>query len=115
MTTTTAPTVRHPLDPDVAGSTKARAVLLLGIVAALTGALVGGAIAGTVALILARSARADIVAAHGYLTGVPAIRRGVRLAWVGIVLAIAAVVVASVIGLLHLAGGGGSQFAPGTD
>ena len=115
LTATDTAATRHPLDPDVTRSTKARAVLVLGIVAAVTGPLVGGAIAGTIALLIARSAGTDIVAARGYLTGTPLIRRGVRLAWMGIVLAIAAIVVAGIIGLLKLAAGGGPHFAPGTD
>src|SRR5262245_998522 len=85
-----ATAVRHPLDPDVTRSTKAIVVLVLGIVATVTGGLVGGVIPGTVALIIARSARADMVAARGYLSGVRMMRAGVFLAWVGIVLAIAA-------------------------
>jgi len=115
LTAAGAVATRHPLDPDVTGSTKARAVLVLGIVGAITGALVGGAIAGTVALLIARSARADIAAARGYLTGSAQIRQGVRLAWLGIILAITAIVVASIIGVLELAAGGGPHFAPGTD
>jgi hypothetical protein len=38
-----------------------------------------------------------------------------RLAWAGIVLALTALVVASIAGLLHLAGPGGQDFDPGTD
>jgi hypothetical protein len=112
-----ATAVRHPLDPDVTRSTKAIVVLVLGIVATVTGGLVGGVIPGTIALIIARSARADMVAARGYLSGVRMMRAGVFLAWVGIVLAIAAIVIAAIIGLLHLAAQAGApqHFAPGTD
>ena len=44
-------------------------------------------------------------------------RTGVRLAWLGIVLAAAALVVAAIIGLLHLAAASGQpqHFAPGTN
>ena len=67
-------------------------------------------------MLLARSARADMIEAKGYLTGVRMIRVGTRLAWLGIVLALAAVVVASVIGILHLgAARSGTDFAPGTN
>jgi (hydroxyamino)benzene mutase len=111
----TAPT-RHPRDPDPAPSTKARAVFALGLVAMLSGALVGGVIPATVALLLARQVRRQAYAAGGYLTGAAWVRRGERLAWAGIVLALTALVVASIAGLLHLAGApGGQDFDPGTD
>src|SRR2546430_17163860 len=60
---------RHPLDPDPVRSTKAAAVLALGIVAALTGFFLGGLVPATLALLLARQARAEQVAAAGFLTG----------------------------------------------
>jgi hypothetical protein len=109
--------VRHPLDPDVTRSTKAILVLALGIVAAVTGGLLGGVIPATIALIIARSTRADLVASRGYLTGDRMMRIGVGLSWLGIVLAIAALVVAAIMGLLHLAAVAGSpqHFAPGTN
>src|SRR5947209_1465542 len=91
---------RHPLDPDPVRSTKARAVLALGIVAALTGFFLGGLVPATLALLLARQARDERVASAGFLTGGRALRVGVALAWVGIVLAATAVVIASIIGLL---------------
>lgn len=113
---TQATAIRHPFDPDVTRSSKAIVVLGLGIVAAVTGVLVGGVIPATVALIIAKSTRADLVAAGGYLTGAKTMRVGVRLAWLGIVLAIGAVVVAAIIGILHLAAAGEPQhFAPGTN
>lgn len=114
--TQTATVVRHPLDPEPVGATKAGAVLALGIAAAATGFLVGGLIPATIALLLARSARADMIAAKGYLTGVRKLRIGVRLAWLGIVLAATALVIASIIGLLHLAGdSSGQNFGPGVN
>ena len=109
--------IRHPLDPEPVRCTKAGAVLALGITAVLTGFFLGGLIPATLALLLARSARSDMIAAKGYLTGVRMIRIGTRLAWAGIVLALAALVTASVIALLHAAAhtGTGSRFAPGTN
>jgi (hydroxyamino)benzene mutase len=95
--------VRHPLDPDPVRCTKAGAVLALGIAAVITGFFIGGVIPATLALVLARSARADMVAAKGYLTGVRMLRVGTCLAWAGIVLALTAVVIASVIGLFDTA------------
>ena len=109
----TLPTARHPLDPDPVRSTKARGVLALGIVAALTGFFLGGLVPATLALVLAREARAERVASAGFLTGERALRVGVALAWVGIVLAATALVIASIIGLLHYAGSGsGPEFGP---
>ena len=66
----------------------------------------------TLALLLARESRGDLRAAQGFLLGGKRIRTGVALSWVGIVLAIAALVVASVIGLLSLADNAGHDFAP---
>ena len=104
------------MDPDPEPSTKARAVFALGLVALLTGAFVGGVIPATLALLLARQASRQAYAAGGYLTGSAWIRRGRRLAWAGIVLALTALVVATIAGLLHLAGSpSGSHFAPGTN
>ena len=104
--------VRHPLDPDPVRSTKARAVLVLGMVAALTGFFLGGLIPATLALLLARQARQERVASGGYLTGARPLRAGVRMAWLGIVLAATAVVIASIIGLLHYADSRGADFGP---
>jgi hypothetical protein len=105
--------VRHPFDPDPVASTKARSVFALGLVAALTGFFLGGLIPATLALLLARQVRAERVASAGYLTGARRLRVGVALAWVGIVLAATALVVASIIGLLHYADSRtGSDFAP---
>jgi hydroxylaminobenzene mutase len=104
------------MDPDPAPSSKARAVFALGLVAFLTGAFVGGVIPATVALLLARQARRQAYEAGGYLTGAAWVRRGQRLAWAGIVLALAALVVASIAGLLHLAATpGGQDFDSNTD
>ena len=63
---------RHPQDPDPARASKASAVLGLGVVAVLTGPLVGGVIPATIALLLARESRRDLVSAQGFLLGRPA-------------------------------------------
>jgi hydroxylaminobenzene mutase len=115
MTQTAQAGIRHPLDPDPVRCTKAGAVLALGIAALITGFFIGGLIPATLALVLARSARRDMVDAKGYLTGVRMIRVGTRLAWAGIVLALTALVIASVIGLFHASINHGSHIAPGTD
>ena len=102
--------LRHPADPDPARSTKATAVLALGVAAVLTGPFVGGVIPATIALLLAREVRADLHAAGGYLIGTGRYERGVRLAWAGIVLAITTVVIAVVHGLYVWAQTGGVDF-----
>ncbi|MGX6602861.1 hypothetical protein ACWKSP_12075 [Micromonosporaceae bacterium Da 78-11] len=104
------------MDPDPGPSSKARAVFALGLMGFLTGAFIGGVIPATIALLLARQSAREAYAAGGYLTGSKWIRRGRRLAWVGIVLTLTSLVVAAIVGLLHLAGTpGGPDFAPGTD
>ncbi|MEV6343348.1 hypothetical protein [Actinoplanes sp. NPDC051851] len=115
MTTSAVPT-RHPLDPEPAPLTKARAVFALGLIGLLTGPLVGGVIPATLALLMARQTHRQAYAAGGYLTGGAWIERGRRLAWIGLVLAATSLVVAVIAGLLHLATvPGGQDFAPGTD
>jgi hydroxylaminobenzene mutase len=104
------------MDPEPVRSTKALAVFVLGLVGLLTGPLVGGVIPATIALLLARQAARQAYAAGGYLTGSALIRRGRRLAWGGLLLALTALVVLLIAGLLHLAvGPSGQDFAPGTD
>ncbi|MFF5080256.1 hypothetical protein ACFY36_24645 [Actinoplanes sp. NPDC000266] len=104
------------MDPDPAPSSKARAVFALGLVGFLTGPFVGGVIPATLALVLARQAARQAYDAGGYLTGSAWIRRGRRLAWAGLVLALTSLVIAAIAGLLHLAGSpAGPDFAPGTD
>lgn len=85
--------LRHPADPDPVRSTKATAVYLLGIAAVITGPFVGGVIPGTIALLLGAEVRRDLHAANGYLIGTSRYQRGIKLAWAGIVLSIAAIVV----------------------
>jgi hydroxylaminobenzene mutase len=96
--------LRHPLDPDPARATKARAVFALGLLGALTGLFIGGVVPATVALQLARQARREAYASGGFLTGGVWLRRGERLAWTGLVLVAVSVVVAVVIGVVRVAG-----------
>jgi hydroxylaminobenzene mutase len=102
--------LRHPLDPEPVRSTKAAAVLALGIAAVITGPLVGGVVPAALGLVLARQAGDDLVASRGYLTGARHVRLGRTLAWVGIALAVSALVAASVVGILSLAAGTGHDF-----
>jgi hypothetical protein len=91
-------------------------VYALGLIALFTGVLVGGVIPATVALLLARQAERQAFEAGGYLPGSAFVRRGRRLAWTGIILALTALVVAVIAGLLHVAGNaGGQDFNTNTD
>jgi hydroxylaminobenzene mutase len=104
------------MDPEPAPSSKARAVYALGLLGFLMGPFVGGVIPATIALLMARQVSREAYAAGGYLTGSKWVRRGRRLAWTGIVLALTALVVAVIAGLLHLAGSpGGQDFNSTTD
>jgi (hydroxyamino)benzene mutase len=103
-------TVRHPLDPDQTRSTKAAAVLALGIAAVITGPLLGGVVPAALGLMLAREARGDLIASRGYLTGARQLRAGLLLAWIGLALAAVALVIASVIGVIILANGVNQDF-----
>ncbi|GAA1871310.1 hypothetical protein [Asanoa iriomotensis] len=108
--------LRHPLDPDPVRATKAGAVFGLGLLAAVTGVFVGGIVPATVALLLARQARREAYASRGYLTGSVWLHRGERMAWIGIMLAIATIVILTVIGILGSTNPGGVQdFGPGVD
>lgn len=107
---------RHPHDPAPVPATKARAVLLLGVGALLTGPLLGGVVPATVALVLAGQFRREAYAADGFLTGARVVRRGERLAWCGVLLAAAAVAAAVVAWLFQVAAGsGGPAYPPGVD
>jgi hydroxylaminobenzene mutase len=94
---------RHPDDPDPVRASKARAVWWLGLLSVLTGLLVGGIVPATVALALAAAFRREAYPAGGFLTGAAVVRRGERLARIGILLAIIALVTAALIGLFRFA------------
>ena len=107
---------RHPLDPEPAASTKAKAVYALGLLALITGPFVGGVVPATIALLLARQAERQAYQAGGYLTGSAWVRRGRRLAWAGLILALTALVVAGIAGLLQVADGPAApDFTPNTN
>jgi hydroxylaminobenzene mutase len=57
---------------------------------------------GTVALVLAAQFRRDAYPAEGFLTGASMVRRGERLAWIGILIAVAVVLAVAAAGLLRL-------------
>jgi len=103
------PTERHPADPDETPSTKAWAVLALGVVGVLLMFCGGGLAPGLAGLVLARPARAEITAAAGFLTGGRALRAGEILSWIAVSVS-AIVIVAVVIGLLIGSVGNGPQY-----
>ncbi|WP_344078780.1 hypothetical protein [Luedemannella helvata] len=109
--------LRHPLDPEPVRSTKAAAVLALGVAAVVTAPVVGGIIPATVGLALARQARGDLVDGRGYLTGARQLRAGVILVWIALAIAVGALVAASVVGIISLAGdaNSGQDFPPTSD
>jgi hydroxylaminobenzene mutase len=109
---TTTTDTRHPLDPDPVRASKASAVFGLGVLALLTGVFIGGVIPAVLALLLARETQPELVAAEGFLLGASRVRAGVRLAWIGIVLALAALIAVSIMGLVHFARTRGTDFAP---
>ena len=67
------------------------------------------------ALLLARQAHAELTEARGYLTGAGRLQVGVTLAWIALVMAAAAVVTASVIGILNLVDPAGQDFPATSD
>ncbi|GAA3397373.1 hypothetical protein [Cryptosporangium minutisporangium] len=100
---------RHPADPDETPSTKAWAVLALGVVGVLLMFCGGGLVPGLAGLALVRPARAEITVAAGFLTGGRALRAGEILSWVAVGVS-AIVIVAVVIGLLIGSVGDGPQY-----
>lgn len=100
---------RHPADPDEASSSKAWAVLALGVVGVLFMFCGGGLVPGLAGLALVRPARAEITAAAGFLTGRRALRAGEILSWIAVAVS-AIVIVMVVIGLLIGSVGDGPQY-----
>lgn len=92
--------LRHPLDPDVRISSKANGILTLGITAVLLMFCVGGAVPAAVALMMARSARAEMEEAEGFLGGDRALRAGVLMSWIALAVSVAVLVVFLIVVLL---------------
>jgi hypothetical protein len=80
------------------------------VAAVVTGPVGGGIVPATIGLILAREARGDLIAGRGYLTGSRQLRIGRLLAFIGLGLAVAALLTASVFGLISLANGSAHDF-----
>lgn len=107
--------MRHPDDPDPIPDSKAVAALCLGILGALTGVMLGGAIPATVALVLAGQASSELVDGQGWRTGTGYVLWARRTAWLGIGLAVAASALLVTVLLLQGAGGGQRDFPPNID
>lgn len=88
----------------------------LGLVALVTGPFLGGLVPASIAIALAAQARREAFHSEGYLTGSTWLRRGEKLAWIGVGLAATSLVVAIVIGVVDFAGTpAGHDFDPGVD
>lgn len=108
--------MRHPDDPEPVRASKARAVWWLGLLALLTGPLIGGVVPASVALVLTRQFWQEAHQSGGFLTGAALARRGEWLAWLGIALAVAVLASVAVIGLFQaLSAPPPSRFPPHVD
>jgi hydroxylaminobenzene mutase len=100
---------RHPADPDETPSTKAWAVLALGVVGAALMLCGGGLVPGLAGLVLAGPARRELAASAGFLTGQRSLRAGEILCWIAVGVS-AIVIVAVMIGLLIGSVGNGPSY-----
>lgn len=108
--------MRHPDDPQPVRASKAVAVWWLGVLALVTGPLLGGVVPASVALVLAGQFWREAPASGGFLTGGVLVRRGEWLAWCGIALAMMVLVAAIVVGVFQAAQAPPSpRFPPGVD
>jgi heme/copper-type cytochrome/quinol oxidase subunit 2 len=102
--------LRHPLDPDVRTSSKAGAVLFLGVVSVLMMLCVGGVVPAILALTIARGARAELRESQGFLTGDRMLRAGVVLSWLAIAVSTIVLVVLVVYALVVFGASSGPKF-----
>jgi hypothetical protein len=101
--------LRHPQDPEERRSSKAGAVLALGIVGLFL-MLCGGGLAPAIAgLVLAGPARGEIRASAGFLTGERTIKAGTLMCWIALLVSVVVVVVV-VVGLLISTVGSGPHY-----
>src|SRR5690606_17209581 len=107
---------RHPDDPEPVRASKARAVWWLGLLALVTGPLVGGVVLATVALLLAGQFRREAYPAGGVVTGAGMGGGGERMAGFGIALAGTVVGAGVGVGAFQVAGAPpGTDFGPQVD
>lgn len=107
--------MRHPDDPDIVSDSKAAAAFCLGVLAAVTGFMVGGLVPATIALVLARQASTDLDTGAGWRAGDRYLHWARRLAWTGIGTAVCAIVLIVVVRLLQDAGTGQRDFPATVD
>ncbi|MDI1460232.1 hypothetical protein QEZ54_04575 [Catellatospora sp. KI3] len=108
-------TGRDPADPEPVADSKATAAFGLGLLAAVTGLALGGLVPGTIALALARQARADLRAGEGWRTGAGRVRWAERLAWLGLALAALSALALAVMLVLRGVRFGRQDFPPTVD
>jgi hypothetical protein len=96
-------------------STKTVAVLVLGITAVLLMFCVGGFAPAVLALALARSARAELQDARGFLAGERMLRAGVAMSWIALATSVLIVFGAAIMALISFGGDVGPRFDPNVD
>lgn len=82
------------------------------MLAVATGLAVGGLVPATIALMLARQARADLRTGEGWRTGAGRVRWAERLAWAAIALAVISLVGLTALMVLRGARHGNQDFPP---
>jgi hypothetical protein len=110
-----AQNLRHPLDPDVRPSTKATAVLVLGVTAVLLMFCVGGAVPAILALNLAKSARDELEESKGFLTGDRQLSLGVTMSWIALAISVAVLVIGLIVVLLTYGADPSPEFGDNVD
>ena len=104
--------MRHPDDPDTVPDTKVVAAFCLGILSAITGLALGGAVPATIALLLARQGARELDEGQGWRTGVGHLVWARRLAWLGLGLAAISLATLVAVRLLQDAGANVKDFPP---
>lgn len=104
--------MRHPDDPDTVPDTKVVAAFCLGVLGAVTGLALGGAVPASIALVLARQGGRELEDGEGWRTGARYLVWARRLAWVGLSLAVTSLVVLVAVRLLQDAGAAVKDYPP---
>ena len=107
--------MRHPDDPDTRRDTKVVAAFCLGVLGAVTGLALGGAVPATIALVLARQGARDLEEGQGWRTGAKYLVWARRLAWLGLGLAAISLAILVAVRLLQDAGANVKDFPPTVD
>jgi len=107
--------MRHPDDPDIVADSKVVAAFCLGILGAITGLALGGAVPATIALLLARQGARELEEGQGWRSGARYLVWARRLAWLGLGLAAASLATLVAVRLLQDAGTNVKDFPPTVD